>query len=42
MRADLLNELQAVAERYGYVVAGYEDDTEEDGFMNVLLMKEEQ
>ena len=25
-RADMLNEIQSIAEKYGFVVTGYEDD----------------
>lgn len=38
-RANLLNALQDVADSYGYDVAGYNDETEDDGFFHVLLLK---
>ncbi len=38
-RADLLNEIQVIAEKYGFDVTGYEDD----GYLfEVTMMKKEE
>lgn len=38
-RADMLNEIQKVVEKYDYDVAGYADDVNNDGMFEILLDK---
>ncbi len=39
-RADMLNEIQTVAEKYDFDVGGYDDDEENDIF-DVLLIQQD-
>ena len=38
-RADMLNEIQNITEKYGYDVAGYEEGINDKDIFEILLIK---